>query len=123
MIAVIHDREIASTLGISVSKFYIYTFFIGCVLGCLGGAASAPMISVVPGVGVEVVVLAFAVVVTGGLGSITGAAIGAILIGVFRTLAIFYFPQLELFIVFFVMAIVLSLKPEGLFGTKEIRKI
>ena len=57
------------------------------------------MISVVPGIGVEVIVLAFAVVVTGGLGSITGAAIGAILIGLFRTLAIFYVPQLELFIV------------------------
>ena len=51
------------------------------------------MISVVPGIGVEVIVLAFAVVVTGGLGSITGAAIGALLIGLFRTLAIFYFPQ------------------------------
>ena len=61
------------------------------------GAVSAPMISVVPGVGVEVIVLAFAVVVSGGLGSISGAALGALLIGFFRTLAIFYFPQLELF--------------------------
>ena len=81
------------------------------------------MISVVPGIGVEVIVLAFAVVVTGGLGSITGAAIGAILIGLFRTLAIFYVPQLELFIVFFVFALILSFKSEGLFGKKEIRKI
>ena len=93
------------------------------LLGCLGGAVSAPMISVVPGIGVEVIVLAFAVVVSGGLGSISGAALGALLIGFFRTLAIFYFPQLELFIVFFVMAIILSVKPEGLFGTKETRKI
>ena len=123
LIAVIHDSEIASSMGINVSKFFVYTFFIGCFLGCLGGAASAPMISVVPGIGVEVIVLAFAVVVSGGLGSITGAAIGAILIGLFRTLAIFYFPQLELFIVFFVMAIILSVKPEGLFGSKETRKI
>ncbi|MBF95778.1 MAG: High-affinity branched-chain amino acid transport system permease protein LivH [Alphaproteobacteria bacterium MarineAlpha9_Bin4] len=123
LIAVIHDREIASSMGINVSKFFVYTFFIGCFLGCLGGAVSAPMISVVPGIGVEVIVLAFAVVVTGGLGSISGAAIGAILIGLFRTLAIFYFPQLELFIVFFVMAIILSFKPDGLLGSKEIRKI
>ena len=71
----------------------------------------------------EIIVLAFAVVVTGGLGSITGALFGALLIGLFRTITIFYFPQLELFIVFFVMAIVLSVKPEGLFGTKEARKI
>ena len=123
LIAVIHDSEIASSMGVNVSKFYVYTFLIGCFLGCLGGAASAPMISVVPGVGVEIIVLAFAVVVTGGLGSITGALLGALLIGLFRTIAIFYFPQFELFIVFFVMAIVLSVKSEGLFGTKEIRKI
>ena len=123
LIAVIHDSEIASSMGINVSKFFVYTFFIGCFLGCLGGSISAPMISVVPGIGVEVIVLAFAVVVTGGLGSITGAALGAILIGVFRTLAVFYFPQLELFIVFFVMAIILTIKPEGLFGSKETRKI
>ena len=123
LIAVIHDREIASSMGINVSKFFVYTFFLGCFLGCLGGAISAPMISVVPGIGVEVIVLAFAVVVSGGLGSITGAALGALLIGFFRTFAIFYFPQLELFIVFFVMAIILSVKPEGLFGTKETRKI
>ena len=108
---------------INVSKFFVYTFFMGCFLGCLGGAASAPMISVVPGVGIEIIVLAFAVVVSGGLGSITGALIGALLIGLFRTIAIFYFPQLELFIVFFVMAIILTIKPEGLFGTKEVRKI
>ena len=89
----------------------------------MSGATTAPMISVVPGVGVEVIVLAFAVVVAGGLGSITGALLGALLIGLFRTIAVFYFPQLELFIVFFVMAIILSVKPEGLFGTKEVRKI
>ena len=123
LLTVIFDKEISSILGINVNKVFILTFLIGCILGCLGGAISAPMISVVPGIGVEVIVLAFAVVVTGGLGSITGAAVGALIIGFCRTLAIFYFPQFELFIVFFVMAIILSFKSEGLFGTKEIRKI
>ena len=123
LLSVINDREMSSALGINVNKFFIYTFTFGCLLGCLGGAVSAPMISVVPGIGVEVIVLAFAVVVTGGLGSVTGAAIGALFIGLARTIAIFYAPQLELFIVFFVMAIILSFKPEGLFGSKEVRKI
>lgn len=123
LLTVIYDREISSALGINVNKFFILTFIFGCLLGCLGGAISAPMISVVPGIGVEVIVLAFAVVVTGGLGSVSGAAIGALFIGFARTIAIFYAPQLELFIVFFVMAIILSFKPEGLFGSKEIRKI
>ena len=123
LLSVINDREMSSALGINVNKVFIYTFTIGCLLGCLGGAISAPMISVVPGIGVEVIVLTFAVVVTGGLGSVSGAAIGALFIGFARTTAIFYAPQLELFIVFFVMAIILSFKPEGLFGSKEIRKI
>ena len=123
LLSVINDREMSSALGINVNKFFIYTFTFGCLLGCLGGAVSAPMISVVPGIGVEVIVLAFAVVVTGGLGSVSGAAIGALFIGLARTIAIFYAPQLELFIVFFVMAIILSFKPEGLFGSKETRKI
>ena len=123
LLSVINDREMSSALGINVNKFFIYTFTFGCLLGCLGGAVSAPMISVVPGIGVEVIVLAFAVVVTGGLGSVSGAAIGALFIGLARTVAIFYAPHLELFIVFFVMAIILSFKPEGLFGSKEVRKI
>ena len=123
LLSVINDREMSSALGINVNKFFIYTFTFGCLLGCLGGAISAPMISVVPGIGVEVIVLAFAVVVTGGLGSVTGAAIGALFIGLARTTAIFYAPQLELFIVFFVMAIILTFKSEGLFGSKEVRKI
>ena len=123
LLSVIYDKEISSIMGINVKKVFILTFLFGCILGCLGGAISAPMISVVPGIGVEVIVLAFAVVVTGGLGSITGAALGALIIGIFRTLAIFYFPQIELFVVFFVMAIILFFKPEGLFGSKQIRKI
>lgn len=123
LLTVIYDREISLAMGINVKRFFLYTFFIGCLLGCLGGAISAPMISIVPGLGVEVIVLAFAVVVTGGLGSISGAAVGALIISTFRTFAIFYLPQLELFIVFFVMALILSFKSEGLFGTKKVRKI
>ena len=103
VLAVIADREISLALGVNVSRFFIYTFTAGCLLGCFGGAISAPMISVVPGIGVEVIVLTFAVVVSGGLGSVSGAAVGALLIGFARTLAIFYAPHLELFIVFFVM--------------------
>ena len=123
LLTVINDREISLALGINVNKVFIYTFSIGCLLGCLGGAISAPKMSVVPGIGVEVIVLAFAVVVSGGLGSITGALVGALLIAFARTISIFYFPQLELFIIYFVMAVILTFKPEGLFGTKVTRKI
>ncbi len=120
---IIFDREIAYGMGINVNKYFIITFIIGSILGGLGGAVSAPMISVVPGLGVEVIVLAFAVVVTGGLGSILGTAVGALIIGISRTITIFYAPHLELFIVFLVMALVLTFRPEGLFGAKPERKI
>ena len=101
LLSVINDREMSSALGINVNKFFIYTFTFGCLLGCLGGAVSAPMISVVPGIGVEVIVLAFAVVVTGGLGSVTGAAIGALFIGLARTTAIFLCSTIRIIYCFF----------------------
>ncbi len=121
--AVIHDREISLALGINVRHMFVVTFTVGAILGALGGAVTAPMISVVPGVGVEVIVLAFAVVVIGGLGSIEGAAIGALLVGIGRTAAVNAMPELELFVVYGVMALVLIARPQGLFGRAEARRI
>lgn len=121
--AVIHDRELGRALGIDVRLVFVVTFAIGAVLGALGGAFTAPMISVVPGIGVEVIVLAFAVVVIGGLGSIEGAAIGALLVGIGRTSAVAAMPELELFVVYGVMALVLIARPEGLFGRAAARRI
>ena len=121
--AVIHDREVSLALGIDVRRVFLATFTVGAILGAMGGAFTAPMISVVPGVGVEVIVLAFAVVVIGGLGSIEGAAIGALLVGIGRTVAVSAMPELELFVVYGVMALVLVARPQGLFGRAEARKI
>ncbi len=121
--AVIYDREISRALGINVTRIFTVTFVIGAMLGALGGAFTAPMISVVPGIGVEVIVLAFAVVVVGGLGSIEGAAIGALMVGIGRTMAVNLMPEIELFIVYGVMALVLIVRPQGLFGRAEARKI
>jgi branched-chain amino acid transport system permease protein len=121
--AVIFDREIARAMGINVTRVFTVTFVIGAVLGALGGAFTAPLISVVPGIGVEVIVLAFAVVVTGGLGSIEGAAVGALIVGLGRATAVHLLPQVELFVVFGVMTLVLALRPQGLFGRTVVRKI
>lgn len=121
--AVIFDRELASSIGINVTGVFTVTFVIGACLGALGGAFSAPTISVSPGIGVEVIVLAFAVVVIGGLGSIEGAAIGAILVGLLRAAAVHLWPEVELFVVFAVMSLVLTFRPQGLFGRAVLRKI
>lgn len=120
---VIHDREAAVAMGIDVRRLFIVTFAIGAGLGALGGGVAAPSIAVSPGLGIEVIVLAFAVVVTGGLGSIPGALLGAALIGLARSAAVNLLPQAELFVVYAVMAAVLVFRPRGLFALAAVRKI
>jgi branched-chain amino acid transport system permease protein len=120
---VIHDREIAVALGINVTRVFIVTFMLGGILGALAGALTAPGLSVVPGIGVEVIVLAFAVVVIGGLGSVAGALVGALLVGIARAAAVHLMPQVELFVIYGVMALVLAVRPEGLFARVVARKI
>ena len=123
LLAVIFDREISQAMGINVTVVFTVTFVIGAIMGALGGAYIAPTISVNPGIGVEVIVLAFAVVVIGGMGSIPGAMIGALLVGISRAAAVHKFPEIELFVIYAIMAVVLSIRPEGLFAPAQARKI
>ena len=101
----------------------LFRSIVGSILGALGGAYLAPMISVSPGIGVEVIVLSFAVVVIGGMGSIPGAIIGALLVGIARAAAVHKFPEIELFVIYAIMAMVLAFRPEGLFAPARARKI
>jgi branched-chain amino acid transport system permease protein len=121
--AVIHDREMSLAFGIDVKRLFTVTFVIGAVLGTLGGAITAPMISVTPGIGVEVIVLAFAVVVISGLGSVPGTLVGALIVGLCRAAAVHLLPQVELFVIYAVMAAVLIVRPQGLFGSAQPRRI
>ena len=123
LLAVIHDRELSLSQGVNVSFVYFLTFIIGASLGAIGGALTAPMISVQPGIGAESIVLAFAVVVIGGLGSLPGAAIAALLVGFVKAAAIHFMPELDLFSVYIVMAGVLIFRPKGIFSGHEARKI
>ena len=93
------------------------------MLGALGGAYIAPTISVSPGFAIDVVVMSFAVVVIGGMGSVPGALIGSLIVGLVRAFAVHQAPILELFIIYAIMAIVLIIKPEGLFAPSKPRKI
>ena len=123
LLTVIHDPEVSRAMGINVGRFYLVTFTFGSMLAAIGGSFTAPTVSVVPGLGVDIVVLSFAVVVIGGLGSLPGAALGAVIVGLARSAAIHYAPQLELFVIYFVMALVLAFRPRGLFSLAEPRKI
>ncbi|MGE3158763.1 MAG: branched-chain amino acid ABC transporter permease [Xanthobacteraceae bacterium] len=120
---VIFNRETAAAFGINVTLVFTVTFVIGAMLGALGGAVMAPKISVTLGIGVEVIVLAFAVVATGGMGSIEGALIGALIVGLCRAAAVHLVPELELFVIYAVMALVLIFRPYGLFTQVQPRKI
>lgn len=121
--AIIRDPEMSAAMGINVERLYLGTFVLGAVLAALGGALTAPMIQVAPGLGAEVIVVTFAVVVIGGMGSIPGAAIGALIVGLARASTIHLFPFAEVFIVYAVMALVLAIRPEGLFPQSALRKI
>ncbi len=123
LLVVIEDREISAALGINVTRFYTATFVIGAALGALGGGLTAPEISVVPGVGADIIVMAFAVIVIGGMGSIPGAVVGALIVGFSRAAAVHLYPPAELFSIYLVMAAVLAVKPYGLFALAEGRKI
>lgn len=120
---VIFDREASLAMGINVNMVYLVVFIIGTAFGALGGAYLAPTLSVAPGLGIEVIVLSFAVVVIGGMGSIPGAVIGALMVGIIRAIAVHKLPEIELFVIFGVMAIVLIIRPEGLFAPAKARTI
>ena len=121
--AVIHSAEVASSMGIQVSRVYMLAFAVGIFLAAFGGAFTAPMLSVQPGLSVGVIIISFAVVIIGGLGSIEGAAIGALIVGLARALAVHVWPVAELFSVYLVMALVLMFRPQGLFQRIQARKI
>ena len=123
VLAVIHSAEVAASMGVNVSRVYMLAFSVGIFLAALGGAFTAPMISVVPGVSVGVIVVSFAVVIIGGLGSIGGAAIGALIVGLARSLAVHTWPPAELFSIYVAMAVVLIFRPEGLFQRVKTRRI
>lgn len=123
VIAVVNDREMAAAMGVNVTAIMVATFVVGTALGAFAGAVTAPKIAVAPGIGVEVVVLAFAVVVIGGLGSIGGAVVGALIVGIARAAATHLAPDLAVFAVYAAMALVLAVRPYGLFARPPARKI
>ena len=106
-------------LGINVKLFFTVTFVIGAAFGALGGAVTAPKVSVVPGLGVEVIVLAFAVVVIGGLGSIGGALLASLILGVGVSLIQLPLSRAAIVFPYFAMALILIIRPWGLFGKPE----
>jgi branched-chain amino acid transport system permease protein len=116
--ATAQDRRMAAALGIDVGRIYILAFGVGCFMAGLGGAIVVPSQAAVLGMGVEVLVLAFVVVVIGGLGSLEGALVGALIVSALRTLTIQFWEEFELAALYLIAAVVLLIRPTGLFGRK-----
>jgi branched-chain amino acid transport system permease protein len=112
------DMRMASSLGVNVQKVYVQAFALGCTMAGLGGAIIVPGQAAVLGMGTDALILAFVVVVVGGLGSLLGALIGALIVGVMRTVGIMFFPEIELAILYLIAAVVLLVRPTGLFGAR-----
>lgn len=123
VLAVIHNPEMSASMGVNVQRVYTGAFTAGVFLAALGGAFTAPLISVQPGLSVSVIVVSFAVVIIGGLGSIPGAALGALVVGLARAASVHLMPEIELFSIYLVMAAVLVFRPEGLFQSVKARLI
>lgn len=116
----VSDPQMVSGLGINVTRVFAGVFATGIALAALAGVLGAPITSLFPGLDFEILILTIVVVVVGGLGSLKGAFLGALLIGMADTFGKALFPELSLFLIFAVMAVVLLVRPSGLFGVAEI---
>ena len=110
------DRRMASALGVNVGRVYLQAFVIGCFMAGLGGAIVVPSQAAVLGMAVENLILAFVVVVVGGLGSLKGALVGALIVSFVRTGVIQFYAELELAVLFLIAVVVLLVRPTGIFG-------
>jgi Branched-chain amino acid ABC-type transport system, permease components len=110
------NMRMASALGVNVNRVYVQAFTLGCFMAGLGGAIVVPQQGAVLGMGPDALILAFVVVVIGGLGSLEGALVGALMVGIVREAGITFFPEVELAVLYLMAAIVLLVRPAGLFG-------
>lgn len=114
--ATAENRQMGQALGVNVRRLYQFVFVLGTALGTVGGALVVPASAASVDMGLELVVEAFAVVVIGGLGSMPGAAVGALIVGLVRSIAVSTYPEFELFAIYLIVVIVLMVQPRGLFG-------
>lgn len=114
------NREMARALGIPFDRVNRLVFAVGIALAALAGAVIAPVSTVFPGMGDGMLILSFVVVVLGGIGSVPGAAIGAVLVGVIDTFGKVFLPEIAGMLIYAVMAVVLLWRPTGILGKREV---
>ncbi len=110
------NREMSQTLGIDIGKVFAIVFSLGTALAAFSGMIGSPLSSVFPGMGDEILIISFVVVVIGGIGSVKGAFVGAMIIGLADTFGTVLLPNFASVAVYAVMALILLWRPQGLFG-------
>ncbi len=116
--ASVSDRDMVSALGINTPSVFMLVMGIGSWLAGLGGVIAGPFLSTYPGMAMDILVDCFVVTVTGGLGSLLGAVIASFLIGQLSSFGIFFIPRFAIVFAFLLMAVILIIKPNGLFGER-----
>jgi branched-chain amino acid transport system permease protein len=116
MRATVDDPEMARGIGINTNIVSMSIFAIGALLAAIGGVVGGAFFGVYPGLDFEILPYAFAVVIIGGLGNLTGAVVGSLVVGFMENFGTALFPELAYFALFAPMAIILAVKPTGLFG-------
>jgi len=117
--AAVNDEEIARGLGINVPFLFVLVFGLGAFLAGLCGVLGGPFIGVYPGVDFEILLLTLIVIIVGGVGSLKGALIGSLVVGLIDNFGKVFFPELARFTIYAPMVIILALKPLGLFGSRN----
>ncbi len=112
------DRDMASAVGINVKRIYSSAFMLGIWLAAFSGSLIVPRTATSPGLGDSIIIESFAIVVVGGLGSLRGAILGSMIIGLFEAYGLFLIPGLELAFLYIPLLIILIVRPRGLFGKK-----
>lgn len=120
--ATVADREMVATLGIDNRLVKGAVFAVGSVLATVAGVLGGPIYGARPGLDATVLILALVVVVIGGLGSVRGALVGALVIGQIDTVGRVLLPDFASFVLFGALALVLVLRPQGLFGTRAVAR-
>lgn len=114
----VDNDSMAACMGIDVEKMFFLVFCVGCALAGLAGAVAAPLLSVTPDMGLQILIPTLIVIVIGGLGSLKGAIAGSLIYGVVQTFGAVLFPQLASILIYGLLAAVLILRPAGLFPAK-----
>jgi branched-chain amino acid transport system permease protein len=114
--ATVDDAQMASGVGIDTSRVSMLIFALGSALAALGGVIGGAFLGIYPGLDFQILPIAFAVVIIGGMGSLTGAAIGALVVGLADNFGKALFPEVSYFTLYAPMALLLAVRPTGLFG-------